>query len=1181
MRQNNYSLYTALGFVVFATVISVMVGYSAVSYFSAKAKIIEETKQHSKSVITSLQKNIATYIEAYAVNEYEILLLNEMAYEDFLAIIVTDNNMGKVLGVDEYITGKIRDADWNVIDYDPKNKQQNTQLENCFLSETSTISSNSGNRIGTLTICNSDRSVRLALQKTIKEDGIKTVLISILLIFSLFFIIRRIVLRPVSDIVGVLSRSDKSGTPLDNVPANGSREITTLGDSINKMIDAIKHSRLKLEGQNEKLQQFSHAVEQSSATIVIADIDGNIEYVNRKFVESTGYSAEEIIGKNPRLLKSGHTSPEEYEALWETISSGSEWRGEFHNKRKDGSLYWESASISPIKGSDGEIINYIAIKDDITERVLAEDALRESEEKFRSIYQSSNVAAIISVDGEGNVATWNPGAERAFGYRNGEILGQPLVQLIPERYRKAHLKGLKRAQETGKYRVVGKTVELHGLHRDGHEFPLEMSLGAWRSGSKTHFSAIINDITERMQAEEELRKAHDGLELKVAERTKELEAAKHSAEAASLAKSSFLANMSHEIRTPMNGVVGMVDVLMQMNLNPEQRRMIQTIKNSSFALLRIIDDILDSSKIEAGKMELEHVPVRLGPVLEGIVETMVSSADEKNVRLSLFIDPAIPEWVYSDSVRLRQVLLNLTNNAIKFSRKEEGGEQGWVQIRAEYDEEAVIRFTVTDNGIGMSEEVRSRLFKPFSQGEQSTTRQFGGTGLGLVISANLVRLMGGAIEVDSTPGEGTVITVRLPFIEAEGDSKYHDISGLEVLALVDDQMNREALSAYIEGNGSTIRYAGNEAELSSLVLASKGEPIVVLALESMEENDRVREGLTDTEGRRRFLNLTAQRSDRLGLVLPNSYMIQRFPILPSDVLRGLAILAGWESPEVELVTAEYISSASTQTIEEAEAQNRLILLVEDNETNQEVIKYQTNILGYALEIADDGKQGLEMWKTGRFNLVLSDCHMPVMDGFEMTDAIREAEKQTGSPHVPIVAITANALQGEAERCLESGMDDYLSKPVELARLGHALQRWLPAAVEKVELESVADEKKAEMPPREEKAPVDPTAMIAIFGTEDKTLFSDMMTLFVEKGEQDVHDLCEAVTSADVKTIAAISHRLKSSSKTIGAYDLAEYCEFLEQCGKSGDIPDDQDVASEVTARFDIVKQFVIDYKRSI
>lgn len=378
MRNNKYSLYTALGLIIVVSVVAVMTIHSSVSYLLTKNKIIEEIKQHSKNSITSLKNNISSYIEAYAANEYESLIFNEMDDADFYAIIVKDYNMGMIIGADAYISGKIRNADWNIIDYNPRNNLQNTQLEKCFYTDTSAIISDSGNQLGTITICSSDRTMNLELKNIIIQNIINTALISLLLILSLFFIIRRFVLIPVSNIVTAIDNVDEGGMPLISVATHGSREITTLATSLNEMVNTIRRSRLRLEEQNKKLLKLSHAVEQSSATIIIADINGNIEYVNSKFVETTGYSAKEVIGKTPRLLKSGHTSQEEYKALWETITAGKEWHGVFHNKRKDGTLYWEFASISPIKAEDGTIINFIATKEDITRRKHAEEQLIQS-----------------------------------------------------------------------------------------------------------------------------------------------------------------------------------------------------------------------------------------------------------------------------------------------------------------------------------------------------------------------------------------------------------------------------------------------------------------------------------------------------------------------------------------------------------------------------------------------------------------------------------------------------------------------------------------------------------------------------------------------------------------------------------------------------------------------------------
>ncbi|NQU56500.1 MAG: response regulator, partial [Rhodospirillales bacterium] len=323
--------------------------------------------------------------------------------------------------------------------------------------------------------------------------------------------------------------------------------------------------------------------------------------------------------------------------------------------------------------------------------------------------------------------------------------------------------------------------------------------------------------------------------------------------------------------------------------------------------------------------------------------------------------------------------------------------------------------------------------------EASTTRQFGGTGLGLVIIDNLTRLMNGVVEVDSTPGEGTTFTVTLPFVEAEGEEEDLDASGLVLFGLTDAETRHDIFESYVEHFGSKIRFAADEAELASWVSASGSEMFILLGMETMAENERVRAALPDGRGLIRFLSLTTDRSEAAACELPNCYTLQRFPLLPSDLRRGLAVLAGRAGTDVETPADEPMETEQISGVEKS----RLILLVEDNETNQDVISMQIGLLGHGVEIASNGAEGLEMWKTGRFDLVLADCHMPEMDGFEMTGAIRKIETESGSARTPTIAITANALQGEAERCIASGMDAYLSKPVELVRLRQTMNQWLP------------------------------------------------------------------------------------------------------------------------------------------
>ena len=554
----------------------------------------------------------------------------------------------------------------------------------------------------------------------------------------------------------------------------------------------------------EELLKLSRAVEQSPSSVVITDLAGAIEYVNPKFTLLTGYLPEEVVGQNPRILKSGEMSPAEYENLWTTITSGQEWHGLFHNKKKNGELYWESASISPVKDPEGRIAHFVAVKEDIT-------ALKQAQEELAklSLVASKTDNAVIITDKEGVIEWVNDGFTRITGYtfqeaigkRPGSILQGPLTD--PG--------SVMRIREALKQKK-GFTEEILNYHKNGQTYWLSIAITPIldEQGEVTKFVAVESDITERKQAEAELREA------------------RRTADEANRAKSDFLAGMSHEIRTPMNAIIGMAELLEETSLTPEQRKYVQVFKSAGENLLNIINDILDLSKVEAGQLTLEIIPFNLEEVISSACAIMTDRAHKKHIELACNIAPDICNTVLGDPTRLQQILINLIGNAIKFT------EDGSVEVNAEMEETdrgperadaCVVHFSVRDTGIGIPPDKLGSVFERFTQADSSVTRRYGGTGLGLTISRQLTELMGGRIWVESTPGQGSTFHFTATFgIQQAGEKapslapKVHDptLTGTEkplrILLADDSEDNRLLINAYLKSGAYEVDPAVNGEE---------------------------------------------------------------------------------------------------------------------------------------------------------------------------------------------------------------------------------------------------------------------------------------------------------------------------------------------------------------------------------
>ena len=747
---------------------------------------------------------------------------------------------------------------------------------------------------------------------------------------------------------------------------------------------------------------------------------------------------------------------------------------------------------------------------------------------------------IVQVDGRLQARYASPGAQAIFEHSPQALIEDPALALSL-----AHpddLPGLQDAIQQSSRQQRPWEHEYRVLRQNGTVRWLRASFKpqALANGA-TLWNGFVSDVTE-----------HQEIVLRA------LDSAR--------AKSEFLANMSHEIRTPMNGVVGMVDILQTTELSAAQAGMLGTIHKSALALLDILNDILDYSKIDSGMLKVEHIPMQLRDLAEGLGQMSVVAARANQVELQVFVAPELPAWVLGDPTRLTQVLLNLLGNAIKFTRPRADGAPPQVRLSvlpcSLAQGAAGLQLRVTDNGIGMGPQLLEHLFAPFTQADASTARRFGGTGLGLSICQRLVALMGGSITVQTRLDEGTEFTVELP-LQASAPPQMPifgpDLQGLAVLVVVADASLRHSVLAYALAAQAQAQALPDLASLEAYLAAqaSAAAPMAVVVLGPEHEAQAPRH-LPNA----RMLQLDAASAPANA---DAELSVAGFPLMYDELIRALALAGGLLTPSPNLQDRSFGQRPALVAPPGGAdpSQRPLILLVDDNETNRTVMQKQVQLLGYDCETAVDGVQALSMWHASRYALVLTDCQMPQMDGFALTAAIRQAEPE--GRRTPIVAVTANAMKGEAQRCLERGMDDYLSKPLRMAELSITLGKWLAGSAQPLQ---------AGLPqaaPFEQPVLWDGTTLGQMVG-EDAAFQQKVLDSFRSNAVTQIASVHLALAGAALQKAADQAHSLKSAARMVGAQRLGALCEQIESAAMAADVALCNALADELEPQWAALQQ---------
>jgi PAS domain S-box-containing protein len=915
-----------------------------------------------------------------------------------------------------------------------------------------------------------------------------------------------------------------------------------------EMEEALRSSEEQLRRQKGYVESL---LEINPTAIITVDRNGCVTSWNLAAEELFGYAQDEAIGQKLDYLVVGREDLRGEAVGYEEVLRAGRFHKVTQRARKDGTLVDVELIVVPVI-EDGEP-GYLVIYHDISE-------LQRQKQYYESLVEASPTA-IVTCDPNENVTSWNPAAEKLFGYTREEAIGHNVDSLVAktEEIRAEAVSLNQWIKETGTQITTRRT------RKDGSLVDVDIRAAPIRVGGEmVGLYALYHDISE-------------------------LQSAREQAESATQAKSAFLAMMSHEIRTPMNAVIGMTGLLLDTDLTPEQRNYVELIRSSGDALVAIIDDILDFSKIEAGRLELESRPFDLRKCVESALELVAASASSKGLDVAYVFDPRVPGAIEGDATRLRQILINLLNNAVKFTEKGEvvlsvDGEalgSGKGQVGRKHK----LHFAVRDSGIGIPKDRMSRLFESFSQVDASTTRRHGGTGLGLAISKRLCELMNGTMWVESRVGQGSTFFFTIEAHQAPSLARVYEkgtqpqLQGKQVLIVDDNATNRHILVRQAESWGMVARETPLPAE--ALGWIRRGDPFDIAILDmQMPAVDGVTLAAEIRSCRDArdlplvLLTSLGLRHDATGKVDFAAHLTK--PIKPSQLYDTLmdvfrAAPAG----------AQVRKGREGSVEQPGERVPLRILVVEDNAVNQQLAMLLVKKLGHGADVASNGLEALEALERDLYDVVLMDVQMPEMDGLEATRRIYQRWPEGRRPH--IIAATANALQEEREACLAAGMDDYLSKPIRMEELVAALSRCSPRGASQPiagETESGAGEQ-APTPPepeaQRERVPTDVLDQATLerlqetIGDDDPALLTAVIDTFLSDAPRLIDGAKRGVKQGQAGEVRRAAHTLKSNGATFGAISFSELCRELESLAKSKTLAEAAALLKRVEAEYESVR----------